>query len=67
MSNWYNQDAQSWYQPLERDEGVPGKEKKEKKHKLSTGWKILIGAALCVALIAVSSLAFASHFGQNLN
>ena len=64
MSNWYNQDAQSWYQPLERDEGAPEKEKKEKKRKLSTGWKILIGAALCIALIAVSSLAFASRAPQ---
>ena len=61
MSNWYDQDARSWYQPLEREQGAV---EKKKKRRLSTGWKIALGALLCVALIAVSSLAFASRSPQ---
>ena len=63
MSNWYDQNAQIWYQPLETEKGVEQKEKK-KKRRLSTGWKLILGSLLLVALITVSSLAFASRGRQ---
>ncbi len=61
MSNWYEQNARSWYEPLEKEKGV---QEKKNKRRLSTGWKIALGALLCVALIAVSSLAFSSRGQQ---
>ena len=57
MNNW-EQNAQSWYAPLER---APEPEKKTKKKKrLSTSWKAVIAVLLALALIAGSSMLFSS-------
>ena len=57
MNNW-EQNAQSWYAPLERA-AEPVKEKKKKK-RLSTSWKAVIAVLLALALIAGSSMLFSS-------
>ena len=57
MNNW-EQNAQSWYAPLERAP-EPVKETKKKK-RLSTSWKAVIAVLLALALIAGSSMLFSS-------
>lgn len=57
MNNW-EQNAQSWYAPLERA-AEPVKETKKKK-RLSTSWKAVIAVLLALALIAGSSMLFSS-------
>ena len=57
MNNW-EQNAQSWYAPLERP-AEPAK-KTEKKKRLSTRWRAGLAVLLVLALIAGSSLIFSS-------
>ncbi|MDO4990559.1 MAG: trypsin-like peptidase domain-containing protein [Eubacteriales bacterium] len=63
MNNW-EQNAQSWYAPLERP-AEPAKETK-KKRRLSTRWKAGLAVLLVLALIAGSSLLFSSGEEEKL-
>ncbi len=58
MNDYRDNDVQSWYAPLERE--APRKRENKKKKRLSTPWKIVLGALLALALIAGSSLLFSS-------
>ncbi|MBO5496362.1 MAG: trypsin-like peptidase domain-containing protein [Oscillospiraceae bacterium] len=58
MSNLDYQTENNWYAPLAQTAAAPAETPKKKR--LSTGWKVFLGALLVVALIAVSSIAFSS-------
>ena len=58
MSNYRENDVQSWYAPLQRE--TPPRQKTKKKKRLSTPWKIGLAVLAALALIAGSSLLFSS-------
>ena len=57
MSNLDYQTDNNWYAPLETPRDAPVK---KKRSRLSTRWKVFLGALAVVLLITLSSLAFSS-------